>query len=164
MNKHVDSLTPAWKRRQVREIKSRRIKWMSLFWAGVLVGVVLSFLGTGIISSLMEKKPTAVDSYILLWQENAPITRYSEIDSCHTGKSCLMANGVKAYVGAIACPRNIPFGTKFLINHEVYVCSDRTSARLDGRWDIFTGYGVEAYQQAKAFGLQRYDVYLYISK
>src|SRR3990170_3087519 len=37
----------------------------------------------------------------------AEISFYSAIDSCHTGKSCLMANGKKAAIGYVACPRRI---------------------------------------------------------
>ena len=164
MNKQVDSLNGAWKRRQVRAIKAQRIKVMSLFWVGVGLGVSLAFLGVGIMSGLMQKAPTQVDSYILIWQAKAPVSNYSELDSCHTGKSCLMANGEKAHIGAIACPRGIPFGTKFLIDRQVFTCKDRTATWVGDRYDIFTGYGIEAYQQAKAFGLQYHDVYIYIQK
>ena len=67
----------------------------------------------------------------------AEISFFSELDSCHTGKSCLMANGKKAAIGYVACPRRIKLGTKILINGAKYECGDRTAKWVDGRFDIF---------------------------
>lgn len=81
------------------------------------------------------------------------VTAYSEIDSCHY--NCLMASGKKAYVGAIACPRNWELGVKVLIEGEIYTCEDRYNKNLSDRIDIFQGYGLEAYQLAKEFGVKK---------
>jgi hypothetical protein len=85
---------------------------------------------------------------------SAEVTAYSEFDSCHTGKSCLMASGKKAYVGAVACPRNIAIGTRVIIDNTPYICEDRTALRLDGRYDIFMGYGRASYNKAINYGKQ----------
>lgn len=91
---------------------------------------------------------------------SADVTAYSAIDSCHTGPDCLMASGKSAYVGAVACPRVIPLGTKVQIGSRLYTCEDRTARWVDGRFDIFMGYGTEAHAQALSFGRQRHTVLL----
>lgn len=48
------------------------------------------------------------------------------------------ANGQMPYIGSIACPRNIPFGTSVQIKDKVYTCTDRTAKRYDGRFDIYS--------------------------
>jgi 3D (Asp-Asp-Asp) domain-containing protein len=86
------------------------------------------------------------------------VTAYSEYDSCHTGESCLMASGKKAYVGAVACPREIELGTKVIIAGIEYTCEDRTSPTYDGRYDIFMGYSQEGYDKAVDWGLQELEI------
>lgn len=88
------------------------------------------------------------------------ITAYSHIDSCHnpTTEGCLMANGKLAEFGYVACPRNIPLGTKVKIFGEIYECGDRLSSRYKDRFDIWFGYGREAYQRALEFGKQKAEV------
>ena len=88
----------------------------------------------------------------------AETTAYSEIDSCHTGKSCLMANGKRAHIGAVACPRNIKLGTWIEIAGQVYECADRTAKWVDGRFDIFVGWGKGAHREALAYGVQILEV------
>lgn len=84
----------------------------------------------------------------------ATVTKYSGIESC-TNAGCHMASGKKAYVGAVACPSKIPLGTKVKIFNRVYTCEDRTSASLDGRYDIFTGYTMDDYHEAMTFGIKQ---------
>jgi len=91
-------------------------------------------------------------------EELVEVTAYSEYDSCHTGESCLMASGKKAYVGAVACPRNIELGTKVLISGTEYTCEDRTSLTYDGRYDIFMGFGDEGYNKAIAWGNRKLQI------
>lgn len=81
-------------------------------------------------------------------------TAYSEFDSCHTGKSCLMASGRKAYIGAVACPRWMKLKTKVTIDGVSYICEDRYKLTLSDRIDIFQGYGKEAYDKAIKYGKQ----------
>jgi len=87
------------------------------------------------------------------------VTGYSEIDSCHYA-NCAMANGERAHVGAVACPRKYDFNTIVIINGSLYQCSDRTALRHDGRFDIFMGYGKESYKKAIDFGKQEKKVYI----
>ena len=48
-----------------------------------------------------------------------------------------MSSGIQVYDGAVACPRNIPLGTKVCIEHKLYTCEDRTHQKFDGRYDIW---------------------------
>ena len=88
------------------------------------------------------------------------ITGYSHLDSCHnpTSEGCLMANGKLATIGYVACPRSIPLGTKVEIFGKVYECGDRLSSQFKNRFDIWFGYGREAYQRALEFGKQKAEV------
>lgn len=66
-----------------------------------------------------------------------------------------MANGKKAEISYAACPREIPLGTMIEIEGlGTYECGDRTAEWVDGRYDLFTGYGQEAYDQAINNGIQ----------
>ena len=49
----------------------------------------------------------------------------------------IMASGKRVYKGAIACPREIPLGTKVKIQNKIYTCEDRLSLRYDKRFDIW---------------------------
>lgn len=69
-----------------------------------------------------------------------------------------MASGKKAYVGAVACPRNLKLGTKVKLAGRTYTCEDRTAKRYDGRYDIFQGYGQDAYRKAIRFSKQTLEV------
>lgn len=66
-----------------------------------------------------------------------------------------MASGKRAYIGAVACPRDIQLGTKVFLDGIEYTCEDRTAKEYDGRYDIFVGFGKEAYEKAKEYGVQR---------
>lgn len=90
--------------------------------------------------------------------EIATVTGYTAIESC-SNTGCYMANGEKAYVGAVACPRKLPFGTVVTIEgFGDLVCSDRTALRFDGRYDVFMGYTQEDYQKAIQFGKRQLKV------
>jgi 3D (Asp-Asp-Asp) domain-containing protein len=69
-----------------------------------------------------------------------------------------MASGKKAYVGAVACPRRFKLGTKVRIAGQLLTCEDRTAKRYDGRFDIFQGYGQQAYDKAITWGIRRVAV------
>lgn len=87
----------------------------------------------------------------------AEVTMYSGIESCHY-EGCPMASGRRAYVGAVACPRKYPLGTKVEIGGNAYVCEDRTALRYDGRFDIFAGFGREDYQRALRWGIKTLEI------
>lgn len=86
-------------------------------------------------------------------------TAYSELDSCHY-ENCIMASGKRAYVGAVACPRDWKLGTKVLIEGVEYTCEDRYNRNLDDRIDIFMGYKQEAHEKAVQYGKQVKLVYI----
>lgn len=66
-----------------------------------------------------------------------------------------MASGKNAYVGAIACPRNIKLNTRVAIDGDLFICEDRTNIKYNGRYDIFMGYGEEAHKKAINYGIQK---------
>lgn len=86
------------------------------------------------------------------------VTAYSELDSCHSGPDCLMASGKRAYVGAVACPRDVKLGDKVVIDGKNYTCEDRTAQKYDGRYDIFMGYGEESHKKALNFGIKHLEI------
>lgn len=82
----------------------------------------------------------------------ATITAYTKKETCPDRK-CIMANGKEAHIGAIACPRSLKLGQEVVIDKE-YICSDRTSLKYDGRFDIWFGETEEDYKRALQFGKQ----------
>ena len=112
---------------------------MPILWTvcGILTGLSLPANGEGII---------------------AEISAYSEIETCPFSR-CVMASGRRAYIGAVACPRTLKFGTRIAIGGlGEFVCEDRVSERLEGRYDIFMGMGSESYVKAKDFGIKKLKV------
>lgn len=137
---------------------------------GVLLGLFILFRPNHVESSkiVQNYKIKTVGVNIPLETENVlerkiegsmmTITAYSELDSCHY-ENCAMASGKPAYVGAVACPRHIPLGTKLEIaGLGEFTCEDRYSKRLEERIDIFMGYGQESYDWAVSFGKQQREV------
>lgn len=65
------------------------------------------------------------------------------------GNPLIMASGKIVYIGAIACPRYMKFGTVIeLKNGKQYTCEDRMNVRYNNNFDIFM---VEK-SEALAFG------------
>lgn len=135
----------------------------------ILLAIIWAFLGFSheIVVKKGEYVPIEVKSPSgPIWSQPegvkiiAEITAYSEIDSCHY-EGCPMANGVKAQVGYVACPRSMQHGTKVEIDGVKYECGDRTAKRFDGRFDIFMGYGQESYDKAIEFGIKEKEVLVY---
>lgn len=87
----------------------------------------------------------------------AEVSAYSEIDSCHY-ENCIMANGKPAKVGYIACPRYLPLGAIVELLGASYECGDRTAKWVDGRFDVFIGYGKESHRKALNFGIKTIEV------
>jgi len=84
----------------------------------------------------------------------AIVTAYSKYETC-PNRECITASGTVATVGTtVACPREIPFYTKVIINGNEYTCHDRTHIRYNGRYDLFVG----SYQEAIDFGKRRLEV------
>ncbi|MDD5061656.1 MAG: hypothetical protein PHN44_05175 [Candidatus Marinimicrobia bacterium] len=82
-------------------------------------------------------------------------TRYSRKDSCHNpkGKKCLTANGEDTTEGrTVACPRNLPLGTRLKLSDEpnhVYTCTDRYASYLDARRGMPT---IDVFAEAENLG------------
>jgi len=86
------------------------------------------------------------------------ITGYSEKDSCHY-ENCLMANGLPAQYGYVACPRYLPLGTKIQIEGlGEFICGDRYSKYLSERFDVWFGYGEKNYRRAVNWGVRQLPV------
>ena len=79
------------------------------------------------------------------------VTGYSSVEGCDDSE-CIMANGRRAYVGAVACPRSWKLGTVVKFENKEYSCMDRLSMKYDNRIDVFFGYGIEAFKEARKFG------------
>ena len=86
-------------------------------------------------------------------RSRAVITAYSSVETCDP-QNCIMANGKRAQVGYVACPRSVALGTIVELQGVAYECGDRTAKRYDGRYDKFMGYGREAHRRALEFGKQ----------
>jgi len=69
----------------------------------------------------------------------------------------IMASGKNVYVGAIACPRKYPFGTKVEIDGIIYTCEDRLNIKYDNRFDIY----FESYEDAINWGKQTKQIIIY---
>jgi len=69
----------------------------------------------------------------------------------------IMASGNKVYEGAVACPRDIPFGTIVEIDEYIYICEDRTHLRYDGIFDIL----MFSREEALNWGKQIKEIKLY---
>lgn len=114
----------------------------------------VDFCGLSYVTCPTEEQEETLEAIEVL----AVVSAYSEIDSCYY-EGCPMANGIKAQVGYVACPRDIPLGTKATIDTMgEFICGDRTAKFVDGRIDVFMGYGQEAYDEAIQFGIKNLAV------
>jgi 3D (Asp-Asp-Asp) domain-containing protein len=85
------------------------------------------------------------------------VTGYSSVEGCDETE-CIMANGRRAYVGAVACPRSWKLGTVVKFEGKEYECMDRLSMKYDNRIDVFFGYGNDAFKEARKFGKRSLEV------
>lgn len=91
------------------------------------------------------------------------ISHYSELDSCHYPtykngyRQCLAASGKIIKVGMVAT-NLYPFGTRLMIDGQIYIVEDRISEQYRNRIDIFVGYGEDSYKLAKELGIQQAEV------
>ena len=71
----------------------------------------------------------------------------------------IMASGKRVYIGAIACPANLPFGTTIEIDGKIYTCQDRMNLRYRNKnhFDIFEFNLTEAIN----FGRQKKQIIIY---
>jgi len=89
-----------------------------------------------------------------------------ENDILLNGLGQVTASGNVIYKGAVAAPRDIPFGTVVEIDDEgFYVVEDRGSAIMEGnnsyRLDIWKGFGEDALNKAMSWGLRQRKGWIY---
>lgn len=86
-------------------------------------------------------------------------TSFSELDSCHyrVKEGCLTASGTIASDQTAACPRDWK-GRKILVEGREYICEDFYNKDLSDRIDLWAGYGIESYEEAKRFGVKELSV------
>ena len=131
----------------------------------------------------MSGEPTRGNNEVYVRSITAQVSAYSELDSCHTKTDtgeCITKSGrilkrdmddvINAMLnkqdGVIACPREIPFGHRVVLSTDsnfmgVFICEDRTAEYIDGRFDVWFGYGDRAHEAAKKFGVQKMNVDVY---
>lgn len=85
------------------------------------------------------------------------VSAYSSVEGCDD-TDCIMANGRRAYVGAVACPRSWKLGTVVKIEDRKFVCGDRLSKKYDDRLDVFAGFGQEGFERSRQWGVKRLEV------
>ena len=104
-------------------------------------------------------KPHTILLLLLLAAHNAhseTVTGYCACPKCcGKGAKRITAAGTRPMQGrTVAAPRNVPLGTKVLIDGKPFTVEDRTARRFDGRWDIY----FERHQDAKNFGKRKLKV------
>lgn len=84
------------------------------------------------------------------------ITAYCGCAKCCSKTDGITASGTHVIAGrTIAAPKEIPFGTKLMINGHVYTVEDRGGAIKGNRIDIY----FETHEEATKFGVQHIEVF-----
>ena len=85
--------------------KKNKVNLSACWWCALCLAVLLTLAFIALYVACFDKgdkvianEPKVVGNGVL-FAKNATISFYSEYDSCHTGESCLMANGLKAERG-----------------------------------------------------------------
>lgn len=89
--------------------------------------------------------------------KTAIITGYSSTEDQTDSTPFLTASQKQVKKGIIACPREIPFGTKVEIEGKTYICEDRMSKKFNDRFDIW----FESTEEALEWGRQTKMVVVY---
>jgi len=88
------------------------------------------------------------------------VTAYYSVPQETDDEPCIIASGINVCEINIkerkicACPRKYPFGTKFLINGEVWNCQDRLNIKYDDRIDLL----FETKEEMKKWGKRVIEV------
>jgi len=137
--------------------RKRTAKMTAIYLVGILGGIgwtVTLYEGKNLVKELSE--PLVVVNTVQAiepaepsepeWNE-AIFTSYSAGDGFTPG--VIMASGKEVYEGAIACPRNIPLGTKIEVkDHGTFTCEDRKAIRFDDEFDVYS----DSIDEALEFG------------
>ena len=116
-----------------------------------LSGVFPSHIGTE--EPIPEEAPPKNNLLI------AEVTAYSSSLDETQGDPFITASGQRVRDGIIACSREYPFGTRFLIEGRLYVCLDRLARKYDHRIDIWKPNKAEALQ----FGRRELPVEVFLN-
>ncbi len=131
-----------------------------IFLAGLLIGMVISPKKEIVVVSYNHKDcfVKAPSNPLGIFQEvRAETTMYNPVPEQTDGDPDIMASGKRVYIGAIACPREIPLGSIVEIEGEYYICEDRTAVKHNGVFDILSFSEGEA----KNYGRQNKEVRVY---
>ncbi len=87
----------------------------------------------------------------------AIVTAYNTVAAQTDNTPCIAAANVNICErnDVVACPREYPLGSIFIIDNRQYICLDRTSLKYDGRFDISFDKDVEG---AIKFGKQELTI------
>ena len=107
--------------------------WIAIF---ALVGIFPTHIG--IEEPIPAEEPPKNNILI------AEVTAYSSSLDETQGDPFITASGQRVRDGIIACSRDYPFGTRFLIEGRLYVCLDRLARKYDHRFDIWKPSKAEA--------------------
>ncbi len=121
--------------------------WITLL---ALVGIFPAHIG--IEEPIPEEEP--LKNNILI----AEVTAYSSSLDETQGNPFITASGQRVRDGIIACSRDYPFGTRFLIEGKLYVCLDRLARKYDHRIDIWKPNKAEALQ----FGRRKLPIEVFL--
>lgn len=93
------------------------------------------------------KAPIEEKAWLKAW-----VTAYTASVDETDDSPLVMASQKMVYIGAIACPRDIPLGVQVEIKgHGVYTCEDRKAKKHDGEFDIFMLTKKEAFSFGRKF-------------
>lgn len=127
----------------------------------ILTGFILNGLYQGYKAIKIIEAPEVQATTIPYTEIEAITSKYTAVETC-PNTECVTASGDKPIAGiTIACPREIALGTDVEIQGKMYKCQDRTALKHNGRYDIFEGYTVEDWQNAKEYGLQQHLIKIY---
>lgn len=100
--------------------------------------------------------PVIAPEFIIIQGE---VTKYSSEVGQTDESPFITANGDHVGKGTIACPGNLPFGTKVEILGEKYICNDRMAKRYrDGNYfDVWTEKTSDAIQ----WGRQQQEIKIF---
>lgn len=132
---------------------------------GVILIIIGIMLGQTYFSNTIHTQstiyvPQVEEIYVPIEEETGEFPAPSNTVTATVTAYCLqgtMADGNWVHAGAIACPRQYELGTFAEINGIVYMCTDRTAAHFDGRFDIW----MESCDAAIQFGKQTLPVNIY---
>ena len=116
----------------------QRLTTLSATWIILLAMVVGVPAHIGIEERIPEEEPPKNNMRI------AEVTAYSSSLDETQGDPFITASGQRVRDGIIACSRDYPFGTRFLIEGKLYVCLDRLARKYDHRIDIWKPSKAEA--------------------